>query len=62
VTVENQHGQRYASQFPFAVGQPIGRNLVLYGFMLAALIAGVYGIWHYGGKQKKPAAIPKNPA
>ena len=62
VTVENQHGQRYVSQFPFAVGQPIGRNLVLYGFILAGLIAGVYGIWYYGGKQKKPAAIPKNPA
>jgi hypothetical protein len=61
VTVRNEHGQTYVSQFPFAVGQQIGKNLALYGMILAGLIAGVYGIWHYGGKQKKPA-IPKNPA
>jgi hypothetical protein len=34
---------------------------VLYGMILAALIGGVYAVWHFGGKQKKPAA-PKNPA
>ena len=62
VTVQNEHGQTYVSQFPFSVGQPVGRNLVLYGIILAGLIAGVYGIWHYGGKQKKPAAIPNKPA
>src|ERR1035437_5722909 len=62
VTVQNEHGQTYVSQFPFSVGQPVGRNLMLYGMILAGLIAGVYGIWHYGGKQKKPAAIPKKPA
>jgi hypothetical protein len=61
VTVQNEHGQTYVSQFPFAVGQPVGRSLVLYGMMLAALIAGVYGIWKYGGK-KKTADIPKKPA
>ena len=62
VSVQNAHGQTYVSQFPFSVGQPVGRNLVLYGIILAGLIAGVYGIWHYGGKQKKPAAIPNKPA
>jgi hypothetical protein len=62
VSVQNAHGQTYVSQFPFSVGQPVGRNLVLYGMILAGLIAGVYGIWHYGGKQKKPAAIPNKPA
>jgi hypothetical protein len=62
VTVQNEHGQTYVSQFPFSVGQPVGRNLMLYGMILAGLIAGVYGIWHYGGKQKKPAAIPNKPA
>jgi hypothetical protein len=29
--------------------------------MLAVLMAGVYGIWKYGGK-KKPADISKKPA
>jgi hypothetical protein len=62
VSVQNAHGQTYVSQFPFSVGQPVGRNLVLYGIILAGLIAGVYGIWHYGGKQKKSAAIPNKPA
>jgi hypothetical protein len=61
VTVENDHGQKFVSQFPFAVGQQVGKNLVLYGMILAALIGGVYAFWHFGGKQKKPAA-PKNPA
>jgi hypothetical protein len=61
VTVQNEHGQTYVSQFPFAVGQPLGRSLVLYGMMLAVLMAGVYGIWKYGGK-KKPADISKKPA
>ena len=61
VTVENDHGEKFVSQFPFAVGQQVGKNLVLYGMILAALIAGVWAFWHFGGKQKKPAA-PKNPA
>ncbi len=61
MTVENDHGQKFVSQFPFAVGQQTGKNLVLYGMILAALIGGVWAFWHFGGKQKKPAA-PKNPA
>jgi hypothetical protein len=61
VTVENDHGQKFVSQFPFAVGQQVGKNLVLYGMILAGLIAGVWAFWHFGGKQKKPAA-PKSPA
>jgi len=61
VTVEDDHGQKFVSQFPFAVGQQLGKNLVLYGMILAALAAGVVGIWYYGGKQKKPPAT-KSPA
>jgi hypothetical protein len=61
VTVENQHGQKYVSQFPFAVGQPLGRNLALYGMMALAMIAAVYGLWHFGRKQK-PTAAPKKSA
>jgi hypothetical protein len=61
VTVENDHGQKYVSQFPFSVGQPFGTSIGLYIVMVALLAGGVVGIWYYGGKQKKPA-IPKSPA
>jgi hypothetical protein len=61
VTVENDHGQRFVSQFPFSVGQQLGKSLVLYGLILAGLVAGVLGIWYYGGKQQKPT-VPKSPA
>jgi hypothetical protein len=62
VTVRNEHGQTYVSQFPFAVGQPLGRSLVLYGSGLAGAIAAVYGLWKYGGRKKKPPVLPKTPA
>ena len=61
VTVENDHGQKFVSQFPFSVGQQVGKSLALYGLLGAFLIAGVYGVWYYGSKQKKPAA-PASPA
>ncbi|HEY8006439.1 MAG TPA: hypothetical protein VIE66_06500 [Methylocella sp.] len=61
VTVENDHGQKFVSQFPFSVGQQVGKSLVLYGLILAGLGAGVFGIWYYGGKQQKTSA-PTNPA
>ncbi len=62
VTVVNEHGQKYASQFPFAVGQPIGKNMALYGMLLVALAAAGYGLWHYGGWKPKPPAILKKQA
>jgi hypothetical protein len=52
VSVRNEHGQTYVSQFPFAVGQPLGKSLALYGMMIAGLFGAVYGLWHYGRKQK----------
>ena len=61
VTVENDHGQRFVSQFPFSVGQQLGKSLAFYGLILAGLVAGVLGIWYYGGKQQKPT-VPKSPA
>jgi hypothetical protein len=61
VTVENEHGQRFVSQFPFSVGQQLGKSLAFYGLILAGLAAGVLGIWYYGGKQRKPT-VPKSPA
>jgi hypothetical protein len=61
VTVRNEHGQIYVSQFPFAVGPPIGKTVAIYGIMVAAGIAAVYGLWQFGRK-RKPAVIPKKPA
>jgi hypothetical protein len=55
VTVRNEQGQTYVSQFPFAVGQQFSKNVVIYAMMLAALIAAVYGFWRYS---RKPA-VPK---
>ncbi len=61
VTVENQHGQKYVSQFPFAVGVPLGKSLALYGLLIAGLLGVVYGLWNYGRKPRSPAP-PKKPA
>ena len=61
VTVRNEHGQTFVSQFPFAVGEPLSRSIGIYVALIAVLAVGVYGIWRYGNKQKA-AAIPKKPA
>jgi len=61
VTVRNEHGQTFVSQFPFSVGQPIARNIGMYVGLLVVLALGVYGIWRYGNKPKVKAS-PKTPA
>jgi len=61
VTVRNEHGQTFVSQFPFSVGQPIARNIGMYLGLLVVLALGVYGIWRYGNKPKVKAT-PKTPA
>ncbi|MGA3339324.1 MAG: hypothetical protein ABSD11_01680 [Methylocella sp.] len=60
VTVRNEHGQTFVSQFPFSVGQPIARNIGMYVGLLVVLALGVYGIWRYGNKPKVKAP-PKTP-
>jgi len=60
VTVRNEHGQTFVSQFPFSVGQPIARNIGMYFGLLVVLALGVYGIWRYGNKPKVKAT-PKTP-
>jgi hypothetical protein len=63
VTVRNEHGQTFVSQFPFAVGQPLGKSVALYGLLAAAGLAAIYGLWRYGGQKPKTApAAPKGPA
>jgi hypothetical protein len=59
VTVRNEHGQEFVSQFPFAVGGPTGKSLAFYGILGVALIAATYGLWRYGSQKPKPAAVPK---
>jgi hypothetical protein len=61
VTVRNEHGQTFVSQFPCSVGQPIARNIGMYFGLLVVLALGVYGIWRYGNKPKVKAT-PKTPA
>ena len=61
VTVRNEHGQTFVSQFPFSVGQPIARNIGMYFGLLVVLALGVYGIWRYGNKPKVKAT-PKTPS
>jgi hypothetical protein len=59
VTVKNAHGQTYVSQFPFSVGQTLGKSFGIYVSLVVALVAAVYLIWRLGGKQKP---LPKKPA
>ena len=58
VTVRNEQGETYVSQFPFVVGQQLSNNIRIYAMMLAALLAAVYGLWRYSQKPM-PAAIPE---
>jgi hypothetical protein len=59
VTVKNDHGQTYVSQFPFSVGQPAGKTYAVYGILGALVAAALYGFWQYSrkhsaGTEKKP--------
>jgi hypothetical protein len=59
VTVKNDHGQTYVSQFPFSVGKGFGNSIGIYGVMVVALAAAVYLIWRLGAQKLIP---PKKPA
>ena len=60
VTVKNTHGQTYVSQFPFSVGQSLGKSMGIYAAMVVVLVAAVYLLWHLGRKQKP--VLPNKPA
>ena len=60
VTVTNEHGQKYVSQFPFSVGKGFGNSIGIYASMVAVLFAAVYLIWRLGAKQK--LISPSKPA
>ncbi|HXW71184.1 MAG TPA: hypothetical protein VEK34_07085 [Methylocella sp.] len=59
VTVENDHGQKYISQFPFAVGQPVAKTAPLYVALLSLLGFAVYGLWRYGKPRLAPVTTPR---
>jgi len=56
VTVKNVHGQTYVSQFPFSVGQSVGKSVLPYGLMVLAAVGGVFGLWHYSRVHKAAPA------
>ncbi len=60
VTVKNERGQTYVSQFPFSVGKGFGNSIGIYVSMVGMLGAGVFLIWHLG--RKKKLVPPKKPA
>lgn len=51
VTVKNDHGQTYVSQFPFSVGTPIIKTLAMWGILGAVVLGGVFGLWRYSLKK-----------
>jgi hypothetical protein len=60
VTVTNDHGQKWVSQFPFSVGQPAGKTYAVYGILGALVLAALYGFWRYS--RKGSPLPPKKPA
>jgi hypothetical protein len=52
VTVKNDHGQTYVSQFPFSVGTPIAKSLAIWGILAAAVLAAAFGLWRFSLKKK----------
>jgi len=59
VTVKNDHGQAYVSQFPFSVGTPAGKTFAIWGLLGAVVFAAGFGLWRFYLKQQ---GAPKNPA
>jgi hypothetical protein len=48
VTIRNEHGQEYTSQFPFMVGPNWSKSLPFYGLSGLALGIGVFVVWKFG--------------
>ncbi len=52
VTVKNDHGQTYVSQFPFTVGTPVGKNFVIWGIVGAVVFAAGFAFWRFNLKRQ----------
>ncbi|WOJ90598.1 hypothetical protein RZS28_04705 [Methylocapsa polymorpha] len=57
VTVKNEHGQIYVSQFPFSVGQAHRGAILFYGLIAASIVAGAFGYWIYS---RRYGAVPSS--
>lgn len=58
VTVRNDHGQEYVSQFPFMVG-PDWRKLVpFYGLSALAVGLGIFVVWKFGWQRGSKRNFP----
>ena len=55
VTVKNDHGQTYVSQFPFTVGTPYTKTFTIWGILTAAVLAMGFGLWRFYHKKQPPA-------
>ena len=62
VTVKNDHGQTYVSQFPFTVGTQVGKFFAIWGIVGAAVFAGGFGLWRFYLKRQQTPPAPKQPA
>lgn len=45
VTVRNEHGQIYVSQFPFSVGQGRNSTIIYYGVIASLIITSAFSYW-----------------
>jgi hypothetical protein len=56
VTVKNDHGQTYVSQFPFTVGMPVGKTFTIWGILGVAVFAAGFGLWRFYLQKPKQRA------
>jgi hypothetical protein len=59
VTVKNDHGQTYVSQFPFTVGTPYTKTFTIWGILTAAVLALGFGLWRFYSKQRNAPPTTK---
>jgi hypothetical protein len=59
VTVKNDHGQTYVSQFPFTVGTPVGKTFAVWGIVGAVVFAAGFGLWRFYLKQQNAPPATK---
>jgi hypothetical protein len=52
VTIRNEHGQEYISQFPFMVGPNWGKLVPFYGLSGLALGIGIFVVWKFGWQRR----------
>jgi len=52
VTIRNEHGQEYISQFPFMVGPDWGKLVPIYGLSGMAIGIGAFVVWKLGWQRR----------